>query len=57
MRKVKSNHKAHPAPAPKRKAPRSGGRVDESMLRTAWMAESALCLLLSLSAIIVAAIY
>ena len=50
-RKVKapSGSRRSPAKAPK--------KTDESLLRTAWMAESALALLLSVSAVIIAAVY
>lgn len=50
-RKVKTPTAARRSPA---KAPK---KADESLLRTAWMAEAALALLLSVSAVIVAAVY
>ena len=50
-RKVKAPSKSRRSPA---KAPK---KTDESLLRTAWMAESALALLLSVSAVIIAAVY
>ncbi|MBS7366190.1 MAG: hypothetical protein Q4C93_03375 [Clostridia bacterium] len=50
-RKVKTPTAARRSPA---KAPKN---ANESLLRTAWMAEAALALLLSVSAVIVAAVY
>ena len=50
-RKVKTPTAARRSPA---KAPKN---ANESLLRTAWMAEAALALLLSVSAAIVAAVY
>ena len=50
-RKVKAPSKSRRSPA---KAPKN---ANESLLRTAWMAEAALALLLSVSAVIIAAVY
>ena len=50
-RKVKTPTAARRSPA---KAPKN---ANESLLRTTWMAEAALALLLSVSAVIVAAVY
>ncbi|MDY2909014.1 MAG: hypothetical protein SOT16_00585 [Oscillospiraceae bacterium] len=50
-RKFKTPTAARRSPA---KAPKN---ANESLLRTAWMAEAALALLLSVSAVIVAAVY
>lgn len=41
----------------RRSAAKAPKNADESLLRTAWMAEAALALLLSVSAVIVAAVY
>ncbi len=57
MKKESFKRKAKAPSEPRRSTAKAPEKNDEAFLRTAWMAEAALALLLSVSAVIVAAVY
>ena len=57
MKKESLKRKVKTPTAARRSPAKASKNANESLLRTAWMAEAALALLLSVSAVIVAAVY